>query len=147
MLAARRMSSRSTLQWACIQTERRVVADRADVAEVICKPLKFGQQHPQPDRAIWHLQLQGGLGGFRKRIGIGDGAIARYTSGELRGALDAGTSHQPFDTLVGVSQPLFQPDHGFAAGGEPEMSGSIMPACTGPTAIWCRPSPSAGRKR
>ena len=33
------------------------------------------------------------------------------------------TGHQPLDALVGISQPLFQPDHGLAARGEAEMSG------------------------
>ena len=39
------------------------------------------------------------------------------------GALEVGAPHQPFDTLVGISQPLFQPDHGLPAGGKAEMSG------------------------
>ena len=31
--------------------------------------------------------------------------------------------HEPLDALVGISQPLLQPDHGLAAGGKPEMPG------------------------
>ena len=105
------------------QGERGVVADRADVAEMVGEPLEFRQQRAQPDCAVRHDKLQRRLGGLRKRIGIGDGAVARYASGELDGALETGAGHQPFDTLVGISQPLFQPDHGFPAGGKPEMSG------------------------
>ena len=105
------------------QAEGRVVADRADVAEMIGKPLEFRKQRPQPDRAVRHRKLQRRFGGLRKRIGIGDGAVARYASGELSAALDAGAAHQPLDALVGISQPLFQPDHGLPAGGKAEMSG------------------------
>ena len=35
----------------------------------------------------------------------------------------SGADHQPFDALVGISQPLFQPDHGLAARGKAEMPG------------------------
>ena len=105
------------------QREGGVVADRADVAEMVGKPLEFREQRPQPDRAIGHDKLQRRLGGLRKRIGIGDRAVARYASGELDGPLETGSGHQPLDALVGVSQPLFQPDHGLPAGGKPEMPG------------------------
>ena len=36
--------------------------------------------------------------------------------------VDGRARHQPLDALVGVAQPLFQPHHGLAAGGEAEMS-------------------------
>ena len=100
-----------------------IVADGADVAEMVGKPLEFRQQRAQPDRAIGHDEFQRRFGRPRKRVGIGDGAVARHASGELDGALEAGAGHQPFDALVGISKPLFQPDHGLAAGGEAEMSG------------------------
>ena len=53
-----------------------IVADGADVAEMVGKPLEFGEQRSQPNRAIGHDKFQGRLGGARKRIGIGDGAVA-----------------------------------------------------------------------
>ncbi len=105
------------------QGEGGIVADRADVAEMVGKPLEFGDQRPQPNRAIGYDELHGGLSGPRERIGIGDRAVARYAPGELDGALKIGSDHEPLDALVGVSQPLLQPDHGLAAGGKAEMSG------------------------
>jgi hypothetical protein len=105
------------------QGEGGIIADRADVAEMVGKPLEFSDQCPQPNRAIGHDELQGGLSGPRKRIGIGDRAVARYAPGEFGGALQIGSDHQPLDALVGVSEPLLQPDHGLAAGGKAEMPG------------------------
>ena len=53
-----------------------IVADGADVAEMVGQPLEFRDESPQPNCAIRHVKLQGRLDGLRKRIGIGDGAVA-----------------------------------------------------------------------
>ena len=105
------------------QREGGVVADGADVAEMVGKPLELREHRAQPDRAIRHAKFQGRFGRPRKRISIGDGAVAGHASGELDGPLEIGSDHQPLDTLVGVSEPLFQPDHGLAACRKPEMPG------------------------
>ena len=90
---------------------------------MIGESFQFGGERAQPDRAIGHGQLQRGFGGLRKRIGVGDGAVARDAAGELRGPGQIGAGHQALDALVGIAQPRFQPDHGLAAGGEAEMAG------------------------
>ncbi len=113
------------------QREGGVVADGADIAEVIGKPLEFGEQRTEPDRAIGHDEFQCGFGGLRKCVSIGDGAVARHPSGELDGSFKIGSNHEPLDALVGVSQPLLQPDHGLAACGKPEMSGLDDPRVHG----------------
>ena len=105
------------------QRERGVVADGPDVAEMVGEPLELCEQGAQPNRAIRHRQIECRLTGPRKRVSIGDSAVARDPSGELDGAFEIGAGHQPLDTLVGISEPLFQPDHGLATGREAEMSG------------------------
>ena len=41
----------------------------------------------------------------------------------MDGARESGTVHQALDALVGISQPLFQPDHGLPTGCKAKMSG------------------------
>ena len=54
---------------------------------------------------------------------IGDGAVARCAPGQLRAAFDARARHQRFDALVHIAEPLFEPRHRLAIGGEAEMPG------------------------
>ena len=54
---------------------------------------------------------------------IGDGAVAGGAAGELRGLVECRAAHQPVDALVDVAEPLLQPHHGLAVGGEAEMPG------------------------
>src|SRR6266446_2058345 len=65
--------------------------------------------------------LERRLSGPRKCIGIGNRAVARYPTSELHGPIEIGAGHEPLDALVGISQPLFQPDHGLPARGKSEM--------------------------
>src|SRR5882762_8302936 len=84
------------------QCEGSVVTDRPDVAEMVGKPLEFRKQRAQPDRAVRHDKLRRRLGSLRKRISIGDGAVTRYASGELNGAIETGAGHEPLNTLVSI---------------------------------------------
>src|SRR5260221_7681509 len=97
------------------QCEGGIVADRADVAEMIGKPLELRQQSAQPNRAIRYDKLQRRFGRSRKCKSIGDGAVARRAPGELDSALKIGSDHESLNTLVGISEPLFQSDYGLPA--------------------------------
>src|SRR5712692_4323859 len=103
------------------QREGGIVADSADIAEMVGDPLEFCEQGTQPYCAIGYDKFEGRFSRPRKRIGIGNGAVARYASGELDSPLEVSSVHEPLDALVGISQPLFQPDHGLPARGKPEM--------------------------
>jgi len=46
------------------QREGCVVADGADIAEMIGKPLKLGEQCTEPNRAIGHDEVQRRFGGL-----------------------------------------------------------------------------------
>ena len=70
------------------QRERGVVADRADVAEMVGEPLELGHQRAQPDRARRRLDAERRLDGAGEGERIGDGAVARDAAGELRRALE-----------------------------------------------------------
>ena len=89
---------------------------------MIGNPLEFGEQRAQPNRAIRHDEVRGSLSGFRKCIGVSDGAVARYAPGEFDGPLEIGPSHKPLNTLVSVAKLLLQSHHGLSACRKPKVS-------------------------
>ena len=105
------------------QREGGVVADRADVAEVIGEALELGHQRAQPDRARRRLDAERRLDGAGEGERIGDRAVAGDAAGEPRRPVDVGAGHQTLDALVDVAEPLLEPHHGLAVGGEAEMAG------------------------
>ena len=102
--------------------ERSIVADGADIAEMIGQPLDFRHQCAQVGRARRRGQLQCGFGGLRKRKGIGDRAVTRSAGGQFRRIVESSAGHQQLDALVHVAEPLLEAHHMFAVGGEAEMS-------------------------
>ena len=54
---------------------------------------------------------------------VGDGAVARGAAGELRALVEARAGHQRLDALVHIAEPLLEPHHRLAVGGEAEMPG------------------------
>ena len=74
--------------------EGRVVADRADIAQVIGEPFQFRHQAAQPVRAARRLDAESRLGGAGEGQLVGDGAVAGGPARELRGALQIGPGQQ-----------------------------------------------------
>ena len=105
------------------QGKRGIVADRANVAAVIGQALQFGHQRPQPVRAGGNLRFRRRLDRPSEGQGIGHRAVAGYPPHQPRRPLQRRAVQQALDTLVDITQPLFQPDHGLAVGGEAEMAG------------------------
>ena len=66
------------------EREGGVVADGADVAEVVGEALELGHQRAQPDRARRRLEAERRLDRAGEGDGVGDGAVARDAAGELR---------------------------------------------------------------
>ena len=101
--------------------ERGVVADGADVAEVVGHALKLCHQRAQPLGARRRRNGERRLDGLRECNGVGDRAVATRASGEFGAALDCCARKQTLDALVHISEPLLQPHHRLAVGVEAEM--------------------------
>ena len=104
------------------EREGGVVADGADIAEMIGETLQFGHQRPQPDRARRNLDAERGFDRAGKGKRIGDGAVAGRPAGKLAARSMVGAGHQALDALVDVAETLLQPDNGFAACRESKMA-------------------------
>ncbi len=100
-----------------------VVADEAEVVDVVGDPLELGQERTQPVRPWRRLGAGGSLGGTGEGQGVGHGAVARDAAGEPSALGEIGTLEQPLDALVDVAQPLLEAGDGLAIGGEAEMAG------------------------
>ena len=103
------------------ERERRVVADRADVAHMVREPFELGHERAQPLCARRDIAAECRLRRPRKGDRIGDRAVAGDPPGELGGAVETGACYQRLDALVGVSETLLEPHDRLAAGGEAEM--------------------------
>jgi hypothetical protein len=98
-----------------------VVADRANIAEVISEAFEFGHQGAQPNGARRNLDVERRLDGAGEGEGIGDRAVARYTSRETCRRINGRAHHQGLYALVRITEPFFEPHDRLAAGGEAEM--------------------------
>ena len=105
------------------QRERRVVADRADVAQMIGHALELGHDAAQDLGARRRIDLERLLD--RARIGkaVGHGGVAGDAGDDAAGRVDIGVGQKPVDAAVDIAEPLFQPRHGLAVDGETEMAG------------------------
>ena len=69
-----------------------------------------------------HFDAERGLDGVSESDAVGDGAVAGGARGKPCRPLDGRARHQRLDALVHVAEPLFEPHHGLARGGEAEVS-------------------------
>ena len=100
-----------------------VVADGADIAEMVGEALELRHQSAQPNRARRNFDFERRLDRAREGEAIGDRAVAGCP--RQRGTRPCSTEaprHQRFDPLMGVAQTLLQPDHGLAVCGKAEMA-------------------------
>ena len=103
------------------EREGRVVADRADIAEMVGKPFKLGHECAQMQRARRNLHIPRGFNRMRKGQRISDGAVARRAAGKPARLVERCTGHELLDAFVHIPQPLFQSHHRFAVRGETEV--------------------------
>jgi hypothetical protein len=104
------------------QREGRIVADRAEIAEVIGDALKLGHERAEPDAARRNFGPKGGLDGMSEGEGVGHGAVTRDAACEPRALVETCSSHQRLSALMHIAETLFQPRHRFAAASEAEMT-------------------------
>ena len=70
------------------ERERGIVADGADIAEMVGQPFELRHQRAQTMRARRRLDTERRLDGMSERDGVGDRAVAGDAPGELRRARD-----------------------------------------------------------
>ncbi len=105
------------------QRERSVIADRADVADVVGESLDLGRDGAKPMRAHRRLDPQRRFGRAREGDLVSDRAVAADARGERQTGFEARAAHQRADALVDIAQSLLEPDDRFTAGVETKMSG------------------------
>src|SRR5215207_1846975 len=103
------------------ERESGVIADRANVAEMIRQPLELRHEGAQPHGAGRRLCPAGGFGGADKSIGISNRGVARGASCEESAVRQVGARNQAFYSLVDIAETLFDPNHGLAIRSKAEM--------------------------
>ena len=81
------------------QREGGVVADGADIAEMVGDPLQLRHQRAQPHGARRRLGRRRRLGGAREGERVGHRAVAADPPGQPRGLVQRGALHQRLDAL------------------------------------------------
>jgi len=128
------------------ESESGIVAQGAKVTEVGCDPLEFERQRAQPRGARRRAHGRHALERLAVGPGEGDGRISGHSRGQRVRREDRQFREAPLDALVHVAEPLLESQDLLSDDGEAEWPGSMMPACTGPTAISWTPSPSTRTK-
>ena len=105
------------------EREGGIVADGADVAEVVGEAFQLAHQRAQIDGARRRLEAKRRFHGAGEGDGVGHRAVARHAAGELRRLVQRGAEHQAVYALVHVAQPLLQAHHGLAVAAEAEVTG------------------------
>ena len=106
------------------QREGGVVADRADVAEVVGEPLELGHQRAQPRaRAAAPRCRAPPRRRGRRRAHRRPCCRPRCGRQAWRARVEIGAGHQALDALVHIAEALLQAHHRLAVGGEAEMPG------------------------
>ena len=104
------------------QGEGGVVADGADVAEMVGEALQFGHQGRAATPRAAELRRQAPLRRRGRKRPNRRPCCRRNSAPRAGPRVERRAGHQSFDALVGVAQPLLQPHDRLAAGGEAEMS-------------------------
>ncbi len=99
-----------------------VVANGADVAEMIGEALELRHQAAKPVGAGRRLGPERGLDRAREGDAVGDRRIAAHSRSQDSGALDACAARQAVDPFVDIAETLLEPHHGFAACVEAEVA-------------------------
>ena len=103
------------------QRKRRVIADRADVADVIGEPFKFRHQRPQENRASRDFDFESGFDSVGESERIGDRAVAGDAASETHRTIERRIDHQLLNAFVGIAEPLLQADDDLSISGKAKM--------------------------
>ena len=103
------------------QGKGRVVADRADIAEMIGDALKLRHHPAQHDGARRHSNVKRGFDGAREGKAERHRRIPGDPRDDARRLVEIDVGQEAVDALVHIAEPLLEPRHGLAIGGEAEM--------------------------
>src|SRR5579871_1590803 len=104
------------------QRKRRIVADGADIAEVIGDAFEFGHDAAQDGGARRRFNAERCLNCEREREAERDCRIARYSRYDARCLGEGCAGQQGIDALVHITKAFLEPRYGFAIGREAEMT-------------------------
>src|SRR5688572_27256133 len=104
------------------QAEGCIVADGAEVAEMIGDALQLRHQRPDVDRARRRCDVERGFDRAGERDRGRDSTVARNVTGKARRALERGAAHQRVDAFVYVAEAFLEADDRLAACREAEMA-------------------------
>ena len=105
------------------EREGGVVADRADIAEMVGDALELGHQRAQPDARAAAPRRRAPPRPRARRRAHRRPCCRRRCGRQARAARSSDRArHQRLDALVHIAEPLLQPHHGLAVGGEAEMA-------------------------
>ncbi len=102
--------------------EARVVAERAEVAEVVGDALELERERPQPRGARRQLDRAHLLERPAVRPRAGDGRVAGHAGGEAMPLEDRQIGEASLDALVHIAETLLEPEHLLANDREAEMT-------------------------
>ena len=100
-----------------------VVADGADVAEVVRESFELRHERTQPNRALRYFDRMRGFDRPGKGNRVGHGAVAGNAPGQHRRPMHRHSRHQALRPLVHVTESRLEAHDGFAVRREPEVTG------------------------
>src|SRR5262249_49955856 len=100
-----------------------VVAQGADVTDVVVQAFQFQQDRAHPSRLDGYLQVQGVLDRAAVREGVSDGGVPGDTFGEEQAGGDVAAFEQFLHAFVDVPQAGLEFEDGLPDDGEPEVAG------------------------
>src|SRR6266702_3363705 len=108
-----------------------VVAQGADVADVVVEAFQFQQDRAHPAGFDGYLQVQGVLNRAGVGQGVADGGVAGDAFGQRQPSVDVAVLEEFLDALMDVPEAGFEFEDGLADDGEPEVAGFDQPGVYG----------------
>jgi hypothetical protein len=108
-----------------------VVAESAEVGDVVGDTFDFQEQGSQAGRVLGYLDPQGVFDGLAVSQVVADRAVAGYTFGEGDSVADGSPFEELFDAAVDEPQAGFHLEDGLAHDGETEVAGFDEPGVDG----------------
>jgi hypothetical protein len=104
-----------------------VVAQGADVGDVVVEPFQFQQDPADPLRVRGYRELIGVFDRAAEGEGVPDGGVAADPFGQFDRLLGTSSMEQPLQSSVDEPEPGLEFQNGLSHDGEPEVAGADHP--------------------